>query len=129
MGPTTGFYQPLDSWNQILWMWWAILTMLGVIISSERMYQMPLWLAIYLIILVVTGIFAFARHRLYLTGSQLFMGYALRRTYAEYNLDSGLYWQLHGRRLSIQSGSRLQTYWISKRMACKLKEIKQDDRK
>ncbi|MDF7626883.1 EbsA family protein [Lactobacillaceae bacterium L1_55_11] len=116
-----GFYQPIDIFGQLFWIWWAILTMLGVIAWSETMYALQLWPILYLAVMAIIGVLGVTRRRLYLKDTTLFIGHILRFDYDQFDLSQPQNWQLEGQRLTLIRGDRRRVYWVNKRFAGQLK--------
>lgn len=127
MSPTSGFYQPIDPIHQIIWLWWAILTMFGVVCSSEMMYQWHLGWILYLVVLIGIALFNLLRRRMLLTDNKLFMSYSFRRDVDELALQGGdLQWQIKQHRLTIRKGNRIHAYWVSRTLARQLQDMQAD---
>ncbi|CAK8054064.1 EbsA family protein [Eupransor demetentiae] len=126
MRPQRGFYQPIDPWGQIIWMWWLVFLLLGIIACSETFYQLNFWIIAYLIVILAIGCLAFFRRRIFLTGKQLFIGHVVNFDYDEFTLDDGIEWHLAKNRLYIQKQARQRVYWLSPKMVKAIKELQND---
>lgn len=122
MIPKRGFFQPIDTNGKIGWVWWSIFLMIGIIAWSEMLFKIDIVIICYLLIILGIGVIMIFRRRVYIAGSQIFLGRLFISDYEKISLSSLNNWRLNGKLLSFERAGRVRKYWLSKNIATQIKE-------
>ncbi|CAM3071031.1 EbsA family protein [Leuconostoc rapi] len=122
MVPKRGFFQPLDITGQIGWLWWLIFLMAGIIVWGEMAFKIEIISMVYILAILVLGVALVLRRRIYVAGSQLFLGRVFVSDYEKISLTTIEKWQLEGHVLSFTRAGRARKYLLSQNIANQIKE-------
>lgn len=122
MVPKRGFFQPLDIAGQIGWLWWLIFLMAGIIVWGEMAFKIEIISMAYILAVLALGVAIILRRRIYVAGSQLFLGRVFVSDYEKISLTAIENWQLKGRVLSFTRAGRVRKYLLSQNIANQIKE-------
>jgi len=122
MVPKRGFFQPLDIAGQIGWLWWLIFLMAGIIVWGEMAFKIEIISMVYILAILVLGVALVLRRRIYVAGSQLFLGRVFVSDYEKISLTTIEKWQLEGHVLSFTRAGRARKYLLSQNIANQIKE-------
>ncbi|WP_312980852.1 hypothetical protein, partial [Leuconostoc falkenbergense] len=87
MVPKRGYFQPIDSVGLMSWLWWGVFLMLSFIIWNEIGFKLDILPIVSILLVLIVGLLMIIRRRVYLAGSQIFLGRILMAEYEKVKLE------------------------------------------